>query len=286
MTEQFDDWIIRYSLIYKKRYTKWQKQRFLQSFVTDLMNLREDVEIRKDKKDKDSFHIVVGDLKKAKKVIATYYDTPAVYQGNYQFFQVDKQQKQTTKLLILLSVMMMLLGTLFTYFIGIPVFEQGGISYQTILLVLFYFVFFYIFGKVTRGWPEKANLIRNTSSLLYLLHFIKENSDPSIAYIFYDHGCQGETSIKKIRKKLNLSNQYLTILDSVGGAGELIRVAKNNRKLTIPTIISNDFDANFEYLLAATDANKEWNELSLEKNDLKLKKLNQENYYQLDKFFN
>lgn len=286
MTEQFDDWLIRYSFIHKKRYTKRQKQRFLQSFVTDLMNLREDVEIRKDKKDKDSFHIVVGDLKKAKKVIATYYDTPAVYQGDYHFFQVDKQQKQTTKLLIVLSVMMMLLGTLFTYFIGIPVFEQGGISYQTILLVLFYFVFFYIFGKVTRGWPEKVNLIRNTSSLLYLLHFIEENSNPSIAYIFYDHGCQGETSIKKVRKKLNLSNQHLTILDSVGGTGELIRVAKNNRKSTIPTIISNDFDANFEYLLAATDANKEWNELSLEKNDLKSKELNQENYYQLDKFFN
>lgn len=286
MTEQFNDWLIRYSFLYKKRYTKHQKQRFLQSFVTDLMNIRKDVEIRKDKQDKDSLHLVVGDLKEAKHVIATYYDTPAIYRGDYHFFHVDKQRKQTTSILIWVSLAMMLLGILFTYFIGIPIFEQGGVTYQTILLVLFYFAFFYIFGKVTRGWPEKANLIRNTSSLLYLLSFIEENTDPSIAYVFYDHGCQGETSSQKVRQKLNLSKQRFTILDSVGAEGELVRVANSLRKGTnTPTILSKEVAPNCEYLIVVTKQSEEIKELALDKNALKSKTISQNNYHQLNEFF-
>jgi hypothetical protein len=287
MTEQFNDWFIRYNLLYKKRYTKHQKQRFLQSFVSDLLSIRKDVEVRKDKQDKNSFHIVVGDLKKAKHVIATYYDTPAIYQGDYYVFSVEKQKKQTTNTLMGLSLIMLILGILFTYFIGIPVFEKGGISYQTFLLVLFYFVFFYIFGQVTRGWPEKNNLIRNTSSLLYMLNFIKENSDPTLAFVFYDHGCQGDTSTKKVRKKLNLNSQRLTILDSVGAEGELVRVARNDdKKAKMPTIIAKEWDANFEYLTVMTHSTKVWKELVLKKQTLKEKELNYENYQNLDDFFN
>lgn len=285
-TEQFNDWLIRYSLLYKKRYTKRQKQRFAQSFVTDLMNIRKDVEIRKDKQEKESLYIVVGDLKKAKHVIATYYDTPAVYQGDYPFFHVEKQQKQTTNRIIWTALTLLILGTLFTYFVGMPLFEQGGISYSTILLVVAYFVFFYIFGKATRGWPEKANLVRNTSSLLYLLKFIEENSDASKAYIFYDYGCQGTSSLQKVRSKLNLSKQRLTILDSIGAKGELLRVASSQQKATnIPTILSSEIETNCEYLLAVTKQSEEVNELSLDKKTLKSKEINQENYRQLDKYF-
>ncbi len=283
MTERFEDWLIRYSLLYKKRYTKNQKKRFLQSFVTDLLAVRDDIAIRKDKKDKDSHYIVVGDLKKAKHVLATYYDTPAIYTGDYHYFNTDKQRKQTLNLLILLSLIVLLLGAVFTFFVGIPLLDQP-FSYRTVLLIGFYFVYFYFFGRLTRGWPAKENLIRNTSSLLYLLNFLAEHPEPAFAYVFFDNGCQGDMSIQKVKNKLNLKNQRLTLLDCVGAKGELIRVAKSEGQGIIPTVISKELDKNCEFLLVATQTGT-FSDLAISKEALKEKELNQENYEKLNTFF-
>lgn len=286
-SEQFQDWVLRYGHLLKKRYTKGQKQRFLKSFLTDLTAIRQDVALRKDKADKDAMHVVVGDLKKAKTVIATYYDTPAVFKGDYYFFDVDKQKNSTTIPIIVNSVIMLAVGILLTIFFSVPLFETQGLSWKTILMFLFYFVYFLLFGRVTRGWPSKNTLIRNNSSLLFLLDYIQEHPDSRFAFVFYDNGVQGTHSIQKVVNKLDLEKQKLILLDSVGAEGELYRITPNRQKDPAPGIRNlqySELAKNGQMFLAAAGGDQT-SDLHLSKEKLQAKQFNEANFKILSEYF-
>lgn len=286
-TEQFNDWVIRYNHLFRARYTKKQKKKFLQSFLTDLTAIRQDVEVRGDKKDSDSYHIVVGDLERARYVLATYYDTPAIYQGAYKFFDSKSQQKKTTRPIIFYALFMLVLGVILTYYVSIPIFNNG-ISFKSVVLVLFYFIYFWIFGKVTSGWPEKHNVIRNNSSVLYLLQYIAKQPKSKFAFVFYDNGCQGDKSIQKILKKLNINKQTLFVLDCIGGPENLTIVSNKKSQIQQNYFIEKvdeQIDPNCKFLIAPTNDSKEDHDLFLDKVTLKSKELNEVNFTKLDTFF-
>lgn len=285
--EQFNDWIVRYNHLFKSRYTKKQKKKFLQSFLTDLTAIRDDVELRGDKQDKNSYHIVVGNLEKARYVLATYYDTPAVYYGVYNFFDAKSQRKKTTYPIAFFAILMLILGIVLTYYVSIPVFNSA-FSFKTVLLVLFYIIYFWIFGKVTRGWPEKNNTIRNNSSILFLLQYIADHPQSKFAFVFYDNGCQGDKSVQKILAKLNKNRQTLYVLDAIGGTDNLSVVTNKEKQLHqthFAEKIDGSLEANCKFLLTSTNNSEEIRRLFLSKETLKSKKINKANFTKLDTFF-
>lgn len=287
-SEQFEDWRIRYDHVHRKRYTKGQKQRFLRSFTHDLMLIRKDISLRKDKQDKNSFHIVVGDLKKAKTVIATYYDTPAIYSGDYFFFDYDRQKNAITIPIIINSIIMLLAGILLTYFFSIPLFEGYGFSWRIMLMFLVYFVFFLIFGRVTQGWPSRHTIIRNNSSVLFLLDYINAHPESDFAYVFYDNGVQGNNSIQKVANKLDVTNQQLVLLDSVGAKGFMTQVVSNKLKNKLSKsqeVLFSDLQSNIQIILVASNEENKAKKLYLRKSDLKTSDLNEENYRILTEYF-
>lgn len=287
-TEQFNDWIIRYNHLFRARYTKKQKKKFLQSFLTDLTSIRDDVELRGDKEDKNSYHVVVGNLERARYVVATYYDTPAVYHGEYSFFDIKNQRKKTMYPIAFFASLMLIIGVILTYYISIPIFNNA-FSFKTVLLIFFYVIYFWVFGKVTRGWPEKKNMIRNNSSVLYLLQYIAKHPKSNFAFIFYDNGCQGDKSIRKILKKLNSKKQNLVVLDCIGGKENLAIVSnKQNQSQQNHFIEKKDkqIAPNCKFVIAPTNDSKEVYHLFLDKDTLKSKELNKENFTKLDTFFN
>lgn len=286
--EQFSDWLIRYDHFFSVRYTKKQKQKFLQSFLTDLTHIRKDVELRGDKEDKYSYHAVVGDLNKAKYVIATYYDTPAVYQGSYHYFDTDDQRKKTIRPLLVYAIALLLIGGLFTYFISIPFLKNDLLSFKTLLFVIGYFIYFKVLGKASQGWPNRKNLIRNNSSLLLLLSYIaNKKSDSKFAFVFFDNGSQGEHSIHKVLNKLNSKKQSLLILDSVGSGGQLALVSKqkfNGLDQDWLQLTDQSIPANCYYIITTDDQGPQFSEVELSKDALKAKDLNQENLTKVNRF--
>lgn len=285
--EQFNDWVVRYNHLFKARYTKKQKKKFLQSFLTDLTAIRDDVELRGDKQDKNSYHVVVGNLEKARYVLATYYDTPAVYHGTYKFFDTKSQRQKTMIPIAFFATLMLIIGIILTYYVSIPIFNNV-FSFKTVLLVLFYVVYFWIFGKITRGWPEKNNTVRNNSSILFLLQYIADNPESKFAFVFYDNGCQGDKSVQKILGKLNKKRQSLYVLDSIGGTSNLLVATNKENKIHqgyFMEKINGGLEPSCKVLLTSTNDSKEIKQLFLNKETLNAKKINKENFSKLDLFF-
>ena len=285
-SELFEDWVLRYGHMLKKRYSKNQKKRFLNSLAADLSALGHEVSLRKDKADKDSLHVVVGDLKKAHTVVATYYDTSAVTTGDYCYFDLEKQKKAITVPILALGGLLLVIGLLVTYFFTIPFLAQG-LTWRLVFIALGYFIYFLIFGRITKGWPSGKTLIRNTSSLLLVLDYLKDNPDSTLAFVFYDNGVQGKTSIQKVANKLDLNRQQLILLDCIGAKGQLLCATPNRQKASLPGIVNqqvSDLGPKTKLFLVASNSDADAKKLFLSKEALAANELNEENFLLLKEY--
>lgn len=280
--EQIKDWYFRYHTIFGKRYTKKQKDRFLKSLVADIRQTRKDLELYSfnlHENDKRVYrNLYVGDLKKAKKVICTYYDTPAALLGSYRLFDREKQRKKTTFSVVLTSIIWIMVGIFYTLYVGIPVFENNGLlSFQSILVALGYFIYFYLFNRLRMGLPKQKNLIRNTSSILMLLDKITNtDSNSDIAYAFVDAGC---TSGAGLLKLLEQTDGKVYMLDSIGSKYPLYQVSNSEKMFyqhdSIEPIVKEEFKNN--NLLYIMSAKIEGNEFIIPRSELKKGQLDSNN---------
>lgn len=273
--EQLKDWYIRYNMILKKRYTKKQKKRFLQSFSADIASMRSDTKLdtfkirKNDSEEYTNFY--VGDIEKARTIFCTYYDTPAVHSNSYVFFDKEQQQKNTIKFIIFSSSLYLLLGLIFTWFLAIPVLQQNNLwSFPFIASILFYIVYFYFFRKFTTGWPARKNLVRNTSSVLLLLQTIQSCKQKNIAYAFLDAGCKNDAGLKRLLK-ISKEKGNIYVLDSIGSNQELFQISKNSvvnfeDTVEITARPNKELDNRLTYLISARQKNGKF---QLNKEDLK-----------------
>ncbi|MER2002165.1 MAG: hypothetical protein ABS862_06035 [Carnobacterium inhibens] len=279
--EQLTDWYVRYHSIFGKRYTRKRKDRFLESLSADIRQFRPDVELdpfKLNEKDIVEYkNLYVGDIKKANTIICTYYDTPAVHLGPYQFFNVENRKKNTMMFIFLSSALYLILGLLFTWKVAMPVFQTNTLtSLLSLLCILFYILYFYFLKSVARGWPNKYNLIRNTSSVLVQLYCTKQFKNKQVAFAFIDAGCTNNAGLEKIMDK---SDAVICVLDSIGSEEKLYQVM-SNRELSISrnsveTVILPDITN--DQLLYVISGSKEKNCLTLSKTELKQNKLSDTN---------
>ena len=68
---QMNDWIVRYGFLLKKRNTDKQKDKFIQTFLSDVLNIRDDINVIEIEEKKRKYHnIYIGDVSKADKIIS------------------------------------------------------------------------------------------------------------------------------------------------------------------------------------------------------------------------
>ena len=286
--EQLKDWYVRYHSIFGKRYTRKRKDRFLESLSADIHQFRPDVELdtfKLNEKDTVEYkNLYVGDIKKANTIICTYYDTPAVHLGPYQFFNVKSRMKNTMTLILLSAAVYIILGLLFTWKVAIPVFQTNSLgSALSLLCVLFYILYFYFLKKVTRGWPNKQNLVRNTSSVLVQLYCTKQFRNKQLAFAFLDAGCTNNAGLEKV---MDQSDAVVCMLDSIGSEEYLYQVM-SNRKLAISgnsveTAVLPDI-AN-DRLLYVISGSKEKDRFTLSKKELQQNQLSDTNMNEVTYF--
>jgi len=200
--EQLEDWYVRYHSIFGKRYTRKRKDRFLESLSADIRQFRSDVELetfKVNEKDLVEYkNLYVGDIKKADTIICTYYDTPAAHLGPYQFFDVANRTKNTMRFIFISAILTIMMGLLFTWQVAMPIFQTNSLlSILSLFCILFYALYFYFLKSVARGWPNKHNLIRNTSSVLVQLYSTKQFENNKLAFAFIDAGCTNNAGLEK-----------------------------------------------------------------------------------------
>lgn len=263
MNEKFQDWLFRYSYVYRNRRSKTAKQRFLKAFVTDLMELRKDVSvIAYNEANYHSRNVYVGDVSRAKTIICSYYDTPPRYIGSYFFFNRKEQGKRTLQSLLLGTGLMIALGSagLFAY-MNLATHQFDFSKLETWLTIAAFGVYFICLGKVTKGLSSKKTVIRNTSSLLTMLSMMQEIQDPSIAYAFVDEGSFGEAGLEVVKEQAAKGSQ-IVYLDSVGAhtslhfLGDMFDKKSSSKHKEVNYIIAAQVDSSGKYYLDKKELNQ------------------------------
>lgn len=234
-SQELLDWFIRYTVIFRKRNTHRQKSLFLKSLKADVETFRNDVQIdhfKLHKKDPYSYNnLYVGSMKQADTIICTYYDTPAVQWQSYEYFNNKLRERKITRWILTSSMVYILLGFLFTIFIGVPIFVNRTLfSPLPIFLTGCYILYFLLLGQITRGWPTKHTLVSNTSSVLALLDATQQFQDQRIAFAFVDAGCTNEAGLKRILKRKK-GRATILIVENIGGESPLHLISENETLL-------------------------------------------------------
>ena len=224
---QMNDWIVRYGFLLKKRNTDKQKDKFIQTFLSDILTIRDDINVIEIEENKRKYHnIYIGDVSKADKVITTYFDTPIVSFGDYSFSDVEKNKKNTLIRIAFESVASLCIG-LGIFFFLTRVFEG---TLLTTVLTVFALAFFYVFNGIAKGRASGQTQVRNTSSLVIMLSMLsKFKNNKKVAFAIVDGGCTNEIGLVALKNSVK-SQSRIYELDSVGANIALIVTEASDQK--------------------------------------------------------
>ncbi|WP_146623765.1 hypothetical protein [Enterococcus florum] len=217
-SEKINDWLFRYQYVYRVRRTEKQKRRFLSALVADLAEMREDVRVIEYNQGKkySSNNVYVGNIKKADRIICTYYDTPPKHFGSYPFFDRKQQSKHTTNFIMATSAITLLIGLLATLiYMKVSPTSFQLTSPSTIAAIICFGLYFFGLSRVAKGLSERHTLVRNTSSLLAIMEMISRKHDQKTAFAFVDEGTFGENGIEAMKRSCKASAK-IYVLDSIG----------------------------------------------------------------------
>lgn len=270
MSEKIQDWLVRYGYILRKRNTDKGKEKFLKALISDISIIREDISvIDHQSPEYKAKNVYVGDLKKASKVVVTYYDTPLTSFGSYHLFDFKDQKKKTLNKIILQTVIVLLVG-LASILLLISndwfVFDINNI--KTYILIVFFIAYFYGLGKVSKGLGYKHTLVRNTSSIVLMLSMMSMDESKDSTYVFVDGGTFGLSGLRSVEEQVS-KNTEIVYLDSIGAPQE-IRIINNEKSVSknVKVITASRYD-------------EETKTYYLTKEDLSQKQLSEENMNQV-----
>ncbi|MGM0238738.1 hypothetical protein [Enterococcus sp. AZ103] len=282
-TEKFKDWQFRYQYMYATRRSEKSKKRFIGALVTDLSELGVEpkvIEFDQQKKGA-SRNIYVGDLKRAKKIICTYYDTPPNFFGDYVLFDRQAQSRKTIFFIVLTTIISIVLGLA-----GLALFMQNNLfafdfsQLKTYVGIAAILLFFLIFGKVTKGLSSRKNLVRNTSTILMMLAMIEENKNADIAYAFIDEGSYGERGLE-VLKESTKKTIPIYFMDSVGAETPLYFKGDKTESFS-KTAVDTQTKRQMNYIFCGESKDTTF---YLSKDILKRKEINMANINQLIEAF-
>lgn len=279
----FKDWLFRYQYVYKVRKNEKSKTRFISSLVTDISEIRDDIQvIEYAETEGDRLrNVYIGNVEQADRIICAHYDTPIKTFGSYVFLNKKKAKNKTTGFILFSSILMVLLGLAITLFYrGYSSGQFVLFSFSTLFMALFYGIYFYFLSKIAKGMAERKTLVRNTSSVLALMEMLKEIKDRKTAFAFVDKGSYGNTGVD-VLKAANKKNADIYILDSIGSDAPLHLVGNGFTKGQAEKIgIAYELLDHLRYnYIFSSRTEKENNKTKyyLNRSDLKQKELNMEN---------
>lgn len=216
---QMNDWIVRYGFLLKKRNSDKQKDKFLQAFLSDVLNIRDDINVIEIEEKRRKYHnIYIGDVSKADKIITTYFDTPIVSFDDYSFTDTKKNKRNTLARITFESIAVLIIGLVIFFFL-MKVLEGKILTTSLTVFTLF---FFYVFDGVVKGRASSRTQVRNTSSIIEVLSLLeKYKKNKNIAFAIVDGGCTNYVGLAVLCTTVKRQAQIIE-LDSVGVNEDLI----------------------------------------------------------------
>lgn len=275
-----DRWV-RYNYLLNQRVTNKQKNKFIQSLLGDLTSVANRIQVVEIENSShfDIRNVYIGDIKKAKTIITTYYDSPTNFFGSYPFFDTDQRKKQTLLFNILAGIIVVLLGALYTKFVAMPIIDHiSGLSFMFILVVLTYLIFLMLLRKATMGFGKRKNFVRNNSSVMYLLTKAEKIKGNAVAYAFVDFGTKNGLGLKALEELANPIAKIIH-LDSIGANKPLVLLNEEHQEQSMDAQHTKLSRVN--YLIAGEKDDNHW---ILKPADYNQKDVNENNIKQVDQF--
>lgn len=218
-----DDLIIKYGVAMSRRYKDKEKLYFLTEIAKDYKSLgyQAKIVLKKGKRRRKAYNLIVGDLAHAKQVIVANYDTPQKDLGNPMlYYPLDGQSSFTAS--VLPYFMPLILGSavlLYLFFIWGPKIDFGAHLVRSILIVGSILLTFIIATILTFGYGNRLNVNRNTSGVIVnLLLAEKLKGRKDIAYVLTDNGCTNHLGDDALKERFGFLkiNPAVICLDCLG----------------------------------------------------------------------
>lgn len=269
LEENRQDWLVRYQHIFGRRHSKVQKTRFLKSLAADLKQSGMPVytlDLKEAGKNTCPI-LVAGDLKKAAKIIVTYYDSDyALLNKNMLSDKKANEKPVFTKMGAAIVLWLVLLGLWLAAYFTFRLPTASMISFETVFWASGFLALYFLARKIRFGGVYKPSLAKNTSSILCMLEMMYENANRNTAYVFCDEGCLNEAGLQQIQEAAS-KKAKIYYLDSIGANLDL-----HTKKA-----------GNVTYIAACRINGEEW---FLNKQDMESAELNRTNMDQVQKIIN
>lgn len=272
----------RYNHILKIRNSDRDKEKFLASLYRDISSVRDDIKVVESRLENSrtviSRNLYVGDIKKADYIFATYYDTPLSHLGSYFIFDDKKNMRNTLYYNIVCSIVIILISVIAWSLYFSKNINNGSIT-NLLIMGLFFGLMSMLIGKTSRGIARRKNLIRNTSSVIWLLQEILENDqDNGVAYAFLDNGTRQKQGLDSLIKSAN-EHSKIFYIDCLGSGSTLYIKDGKSISPVSNQVIDKTCDR-ILYIFCSTNGS---NTFEISSRDLRRNELNFENFNSLSK---
>ncbi|OCG57671.1 hypothetical protein A9G42_12120 [Gilliamella sp. Nev6-6] len=246
--EILKDLVLRYCVIFGKRFSAKQKIAFLRVISKELIQLGYMVDAKLAKlklatrRYENYYNAYIGDFNKAELIICTYYDTGV---NNFNFQKKYAFSPQFSKLSYFISIapiiILFIASLILNYFVFIPdirtqgFFSISGVGSIISTVLLFFFVF-----KFKSGIPNQKNFVCNSSSIITIINLINKlnkKEKKKIAFVLCDGGNSNQYGLKMLENYSNqMKNKKFIFIDSIGNGNKLIFLKPQQSNLQLKNI--------------------------------------------------
>ena len=211
--------MMNYGVIMNMRYTLKQKEIFFEDLKQQIVDKDKKISLQSARNKKGTVvnNIVIGDLNKAKTIIAAAYDTPSqVLIPNYLYYPLNIKKNLNNEYLNS-SVL----------FFGIYLIIKDYASYDTFMKVVVAFIsisMILIGYLILKNRPNKVNFNRNSASVALTVALINQNiKNSKVAYVLLDSSVTSYNGLKHLNANIKPDVEII-LLDSLS-AGETLILA-------------------------------------------------------------
>lgn len=220
------DLMMKYGITLGKRFTRSQKNLFLNEITRELKNCGCDVSLAKQKGMQESLHLMIQNPLDAKAVIISHYDTPSrSLIGSPGYFPFDPELNARTEKLNLL--VQGLLGLTLTAAAVLPAmrFLEMPLIFKILTLILFGIQGWMVFS-LTRGLANKLNYSRSSGAVVLIRQLAEDlRAVPEVGLILADGCADSWHGYRQLAKAYpELQNKKILMLDAVAD-GEMLTAA-------------------------------------------------------------
>ncbi|MEG0076534.1 hypothetical protein [Anaerorhabdus sp.] len=232
------DLIIKYAIGFPKRYSRQQKNTFINEIGKDFQACGYRVNgAAAKKKGGVSMNLHVGDVGHAKTLVVVNYDTPQHNYGNpMKYYPFNGPSTFASSFLPIYAPT--ILGALITLWLVVSFIPK--LDFQTNLLYSVFIVAILMIVMVgsfimTKGVANKTNFNRNTSGVvaaLKLAEELEDNQRNQVAFVLTDNGCTNHNGDYMLREALpkTIDERLVIMLDCVGNGSDFVIGYKEDTK--------------------------------------------------------